>query len=159
MGAVERETGVVESQLSVLERSYGSFPVSQRTVSVSTTQYQRKRRRADDEVELYARVTNESGEVLHVTSEGGMVLPSTTAHIDGHLERAIQSTVAERAGIECRIDGVRGVTILGIQDRNDPGRETVYRLGVVYEANWTDGSPAPDADWRAYEPDTHPVYV
>lgn len=159
MGAVERSSSVVESQLSVLEESYGSFPVNQRTVSVPTAQYERKRRRADEEIELYAKVTNDESEVLHVRVDGDRVLPSTTAPVDGRPERAIRSTVAERTGIECRVEGVHGATILGLQDADDPERESVYRLGVIYEADRTGGSLAPDADWQAYEPDAHPVYV
>ncbi|WP_436900921.1 hypothetical protein [Halovenus halobia] len=160
MGVVEQTSGAVESQLSALEESYGSFSVSQRTVTVPTAQYEN--RRGEDgcqQIDLYAKVHNEQSEVLHVEREGPTVLPSAETTIDAELERVARQTVETEAGVTCQIDGVDAVTILGLQDATDTDRETVYTLAVVFEAQYTDGAPDDPAVWKSFDAEDHPAYA
>lgn len=134
MNAVEHSSRSVESQLSALEDAYGQFHVTQVTISVDTEEYERRRNSGCDEIELYAKVTNDASEVLHVDTGYRRVLPSTTVAVDRPIEEALRSHVAETAGVDCRIEEIAGVTILGIRDGNDSTRNTVSRLAVLFEA-------------------------
>ena len=158
MGVVEQTSGAVESQLTALEESYGSFPVNQRTVTVPTAEYEQKRNRSE-EVEIYAKVRNENSEVLYVDADGKQALPSTRASIDDELERAACKTIREMADISCELQGVEAVTILGLHDDNDSDRETVYTLAVLFEGEHTAGSLGSGAVWQGFDADEHPVYV
>ncbi|WP_336327175.1 hypothetical protein [Halovenus sp. HT40] len=160
MGVVEQTSGAVESQLTALEESYGSFSVNQRTVTVPTVEYEQQRDRSDcEEVDIYAKVRNDDAEVLYVDADGKQVLPSTRASIDDELERAARTTVTEMADISCEIRGIEAVTILGLHDGNDGERETVYTLAVLFEGQYTDGSLSSEAVWREFDADDHPVYA
>lgn len=160
MGVVEQTSGAVESQLSALEESYGSFSVNQRSVTVPTEQYERKRGRDGcEQVDLYIKVENDDSEALHVDEDGAAVLPSTETTIDTMLERAARTTVEETTGVDCRIEGIEAVTILGLRDGNDTDRETVYTLAVLFEASHASGETGPDADWQSFDPNDHPVYA
>ena len=160
MGVVEQTSGAVESQLTALEESYGSFPVNQRTVTVPTAEYEQRRDRSDcEEIDLYAKVQNDDAEVLYVDVEGKRVLPSTRVSIDADLERAACTTVTEMADVSAEMQGIEAVTILGLHDGNDESRETVYTLAVLFEGQHTDGSLSSEAVWREFDADDHPVYA
>jgi hypothetical protein len=160
MGVVEQTSGAVESQLSALEESYGSFSVNQRTITVPTAEYEQKRDRPGcEEVDIYTKVRNENSAVLHVDTDGKRVLPSTSATIDDELEQTARTTVREMADITCEIQGIEAVTILGLHDGNDSGRETVYTLAVLFEGQYIDGTLASEAVWREFDADDHPVYA
>lgn len=160
MGAVEHSSGLVESQLSALEDSYDSFSINQRTVSVPTPQYEQKREGSKNpQIELYAKVTNDTSDVLYVDTDIHRVLPSTTASVDDGLEETVRETVKEKTGIECEVEGIAGVTILGIRDEDDTDRNPIYRLAVLFEADSKGGSVGENATWDQYDPDAHPVYV
>ncbi len=160
MGVVEETSGAVESQLSALEESYGSFSVNQRTVTVPTAQYEN--RRGEDgrqQIDLYAKVRNEQSEVLHVEREGTTALPSAETTIEAELEETARETVKSEAGIDCHIEGVEAVTILGLQDATETDRETVYTLAVVFEAEYSDGTPDDAAVWESFDAEHHPAYA
>jgi hypothetical protein len=158
MGVVEQTSGAVESQLSTLEESYGSFSVNQRTVAVPTTEYE-TRRNSRQEVDLYAKVTNNQSEVLYVDTGGSKGLPSTTATVEGGLEHQLQAIVENRTGVSCQIDGIEAVTILGLRDTSNSDRETVYTLAILFDAEYTDGSLRAQAAWQQFDADDHPAYA
>lgn len=159
MGVVEQTSGAVESQLSALEESYGSFSVNQCTVSVPTDEYEQKRDESScKEVAIHAKVRNEEEEVLYV-DDGRELLPSTTTTIDAELEQVARTTVGDLAGVTCRIEGIEAVTILGLHDGNDGSRETVYTLAVLFEGEYTSGKTAENAVWKSFDPDDHPAYA
>jgi len=160
MGVVEQTRGAVESQLSALEESYGSFSVNQRTVTVPTAEYEQKRDRSGrEDVDVYAKVHNEESEVLYVDTDDGRVLPSTETGIDEQLEGAARATVDEMAGIACEIRGIEAVTILGLHDGDDSARETIYTLAVLFEGEYIKGELGSKAHWQQFDPDDHPVYA
>lgn len=159
MGVVEHSSGAVESQLSVLENSYGSFSIHQRTVSVPSAQYEEVRSLSGSNVEVHAKVTNSSSEALHVSENGGAVLPSTVTTVEDSLETVVCSVVVERTGITCEVTELLGVTILGVNDRTDPERETLYRLAILFDARQVDGSTTENAVWKEYDQDAHPAYL
>ncbi|MXR52519.1 hypothetical protein GRX03_12990 [Halovenus sp. WSH3] len=160
MGVVEQTSGAVESQLSALEESYGSFSVNQRTVTVPTAEYERKRNESGcKELDVHAKVLNDKTEVLYVDEDGREVLPSTTTTFDVELHRVARQTVDEMAGITCQIDGLEAVTILGLHDGNDESRETVYTLAVLFEGEHTSGTAGAGAVWKSFDPNDHPVYA
>jgi hypothetical protein len=160
MGVVEQTSGAVESQLTSLEETYGSFSVNQRTVAVPTAQYERRcGENGCERIDLYAKIHNDAAEVLHVEPEGTTVLPSAETTIDADLEQIARETVASEAGIDCRIEGLEAVTILGLQDGADTDRETVYTLAVLIEGHSTDGTPDSDAVWESFDAGDHPAYA
>lgn len=160
MGVVEQTSGAVESQLTSLEETYGSFSVNQRTVTVPTEQYERRcGKEGCRRIDLYAKVHNDDAEVLHVEREGTTVLPSAETTIDAALEQAARETVESEAGIRCRIEGLEAVTILALQDGDDTDRETVYTLAVQVEATHTGGTTDADAVWESFDAGDHPAYA
>jgi hypothetical protein len=160
MGVVEQTSGAVESQLTSLEETYGSFSVNQRTVAVPTAQYERRcGEEGCERIDLYAKVHNDDGAVLHVERDGTTVLPSTETTIDTALERTARETVKSAAGVRCRIEGLEAVTILGLQDGSDTDRETVYTLAVLLEGQHTDGQIDADAVWKRFDASDHPAYT
>lgn len=158
MGAVEQSNGAIESQLSVLEEAYDSFPVNQRTVTVPTAEYERRRER-NRAVELYIKVRNERSEVLHLDTDHQPVLPSTTAPIDAPFDERLQSTVEQQAGVQCHVEGLSGVTILSLRDKNDADRETVYCLGAMFDAEHSGEADSDGAVWQEFDPGVHPAYL
>jgi ADP-ribose pyrophosphatase YjhB (NUDIX family) len=158
MGAVEQSSGVVESYLSTLEESYGSFSINQRTVSVSADRYAEEHAR-EATVELRVKVENEDAEVLHVEADGTPTLPSTTVQMDESLEPTVRSTVAEKAGIECQIQELEAVTILGLHNADDEESETLYRLEIIFEATHEGGTAGEEAVWKEHDSERNPVFV
>lgn len=158
MGVVEQTSGAVESQLTALEESYDSFPVNQRTVTVPTAEYEQERGRSGAEVDVRAKVRNESAGVLYVDTDEGRALPATRTSLDGELEDAARTTVDEMAGVSCEIEGIEAVTILGLHDDSDEDRETVYSLVVLFEAQYTNGTLGPDAVWRESDAESGAVH-
>jgi hypothetical protein len=136
MGVVEQSHETVESYLSALDESYGSFPVNQSTVSVPSAEYERERERASaGYVDLYTKVTNEDADVLHVEDDDELVVPSTRTN-EHSLEDVATACVEKQTGLSCAIEMVEQATILGVQN-SDSDCETVYRLAVVFEATPT----------------------
>ena len=149
MGAVEQSYATVESYLSALDESYDSFSVNQTTLAVSSGRYEREREKAGaGRVDLYAKVTNDNSEVLHVEQEDSLGLPATTT-TEETFEHAACTAVSELTGVDCRIVDVEQATILGIRDADDRARETVYRLAVVFEATHRSGTVNGNAVWES----------
>ena len=148
MGAVEQSYEAVESYLSTLDESYDSFTINQRTLAVSTAQFEREREHAiAGTVDLYTKVRNDDREVLHVREDDELVLPSAKTSTTP-FARIATETVEERTGVTCRVDDVEEATILGIHDATD-AHETVYRLVVVFEATRQAGTPDEGTVWHA----------
>jgi len=157
MGVVERSYAAVESYLSVLDQSYGSFSVNQTTVAVSQSRYEREREKAGaGSVDVYTKVRNDESELLHVQNAETLELPSTTV-TDEEFERAAATAVENETGIDCRIVDVEQATILGVRNIDDDSHKTVYRLAVVFEASHSSGSISSDAEWQ--ETATQPKLV
>jgi ADP-ribose pyrophosphatase YjhB (NUDIX family) len=97
--------------------------------------------------------------VLHVEENGTSTLPSTTVQMDESLEPTIRSTVAEKAGIECRIQDLAAVTILGLHNEDDGECETLYRLGVIFEATKEGGTAGERAIWKEHDAERSPVFI
>jgi hypothetical protein len=134
MGAVEHSSDTVEEQLSVLKEVYDSFSVNQTTVSVAPSQYERVAAVAErGDIEVYAAVRNDDGDVLHAGDGDESELPSGTASAVDELERAARAAVREAADIEWTLAGVDRAHIRGVRDADDESRDTVYSLAVVVE--------------------------
>lgn len=149
MDPVERTRETVESQLSVLEEHYRTFPINQTTISVSRERYEREQERAQQEqVWVYTRVHNEDDDVLHVADGDSFSLPSTTVELSS-LETTARELVEARTGIECQLNGIEQATILGIQQAEADDQDTIYRLAVVFDAAHESGTVQEEAVWRA----------
>jgi len=153
MGAVEQSSGEIESYLSTLEESYGSFSINQRTVTISPEQYEQERAK-DDAVAVHLKVRNESGDVLHVEDGGSPALPSTTVSMDESLEPPAKAVVTEETGVSCRIEELSAVTILGLHDEANPESETLYRLAVLFEATLENDPGDGQAVWKDHDPES-----
>jgi hypothetical protein len=148
----------VESVLEDLEQRYGSCPVNQSTVSVSEERYADVREAEPaDRVGAYAAVHNDDAEVLHVSDGDGAELPGGRVPLDGALGGRVCQVVERQTGVECTLDGLERVTIVGIRDADDPDRETVYRVVVVFAGTHTAGRPGEGAEWKSRPAGTPPV--
>jgi len=159
MGVVEEARANVEACLANLENVY-SFAVDQRTFAVSQVKYQRAREDARKGLlDVYAKIHNGNGEVLHVRRDGDPELPGTTVKHGESLEPALESAVRERTGAACSIDGIERATILGVRNRDDPDRPTVYRLSVVFDAVPDSGFGGGNVTWRELRETARPGHA
>lgn len=150
MGAAVSGNEVGE-HLERLEDRFGPFPVDQTTISVGSAVYDRACERVNEGVvDAIVRVWNEAGDVLHVEREDDWRLPrrrgTTVASLTETVERGVWADLA----VECQVDGLGRVTIVGVRNRDDPEAETVYRLLAVVDASHATGDPR-DGQWRRIE--------
>lgn len=140
-----------------LEEQFGSFPVNQTTLVVSEADYAAARERADrGMVDVYVRVYNGEGEVLHVRGDGEPTVPRYVSGTDGSLADRVRARVEEETGVACAVDDVARATITGVRGDADQGA-TLYRLVVLLDATYERGSPDGGV-WEAGEP-AIPEYV
>jgi ADP-ribose pyrophosphatase YjhB (NUDIX family) len=160
MGVVEQSSATVESCLSMLEESYGSFSINQTTLSVPEAEYEQAITEArKDRIDVYAKVQNDDAEVLHVRDQNTPTLPSTTTSSDGSLEREAKTAVQQRTGIECSITAVEQATILGITNDDDADSDTIYRLAVLFEARYDAGAVNENGVWQQSANPPQPIKV
>lgn len=149
MGAVETSYSVVENHLEQLGETYQSFAINQTTVAVATDRYEREKATSDPEViEVYTRVHNDDSEILHVNDGDALELPRATTASVTDVEATARQAVEDAAGIECILEGLDAVTIIGVRDANDDSRPTVYRLIAVFDAVVADDTAATDVEWE-----------
>lgn len=160
MGTADRSRARVEELLAELERSYGSFPVNQTTLSVADERYERAREQyAEGSVDAYVELRNEADEVLHVREDGNVGLPGTAGDPTNSLEEAVRRAVAAQAGVDLAIDGISEVTIVGIANADDEDAAVLYRLLVVFDADYAGGDLAENAEWRPARADPDAAMV
>ena len=158
MGVAARTQEAVEDRLAGLQETYGSVTVNQTTISLPDERFESVADRyAGGLVDAYVAVENGEDEVLHVAADDGLELPGTAPAADEPLERGARRAVEEATGVRCRIDGLREVTITGI--RNADSGETVYRLVVVFSAEYLDGPVGARAEWAERAVEVAPVHV
>ena len=158
MGVAARSRERVEWRLAELEAAYGSFPVTQTTVTLPGERYERAREQyRDGLVDVYAEVRNDDGEILHVETDGGLALPGTATDVDDSLEGRVCRTVEQETGVECRVEELAEVTIAGIRNADAPDVATVYRLVVVFAAAHESGVTNSQSAWEADVHDVPPV--
>jgi len=149
MGVVEQSSSNVEESIAMLEESYSSFSINQKTLSVAPSQYEEVRAAArEDRLDAYAKVRNGDDEVLHITREDSLVLPSTTTPAGSSLEADICAAVTDGTGVDCSITDVEQATILGISNAEDDDCGTIYRLAILFEATLDGGTAHDDVVWE-----------
>ncbi|MFC7073910.1 hypothetical protein ACFQJ7_02865 [Halovenus rubra] len=147
MGVEEQSQDTVEAYLSALEESYGSFPINQTTVSVTSTEYQRERERADVGcVDLYTKIENDQSEILHIKDGTELALPSARTS-DETFEYSAVKSVEAATGISCQIEHIEQATILGVHGA-EPDEKAVYRLAVIFVGTPESETPAAEAVWH-----------
>ncbi|WP_335999787.1 NUDIX hydrolase [Halorientalis halophila] len=155
MNLAGRSRDHVESLLSALDDSYESFPVTQTTVSVPSETYDPIARKWRQEVaRADVHVRNDAGEVLVSTDEEGPRAPSAIVAAGESLEEGARRAVTRSLGVECRLDGLAGVTIAGVQHEDDADANPIYRLLVVFTGQRVAGTPSRASEWRAEPPDS-----
>lgn len=138
----------VGEDIERLEDRFGSFPVNQTTLDVSEACYESARERAGaEELDVYVRVRNDDGEVLHVGGDEGGSVPQCVSGPNEPLSAAVTRTVRTETGVECAVDDVARVTITGVRDEDDPDAEAIYRLVALVDARHERGR-ARGAEWR-----------
>jgi len=160
MGVAERSREHVEAKLEELEEAYGSFAVTQTTITLPGEQYKSMRERGNpDPIAAYIAVTNDEEDVLHVDGEEEPELPGVQVGLGESLEPAVREQVRDAAGIDCVVDGVEQVTITGLRHGDDPSAETLYHLVVVFSGEHRAGAPASEATWRQLDDGLEPAYA
>jgi len=154
MNLAGRSRDCVEDLLAELEAGYGSFPVSQTTVSVSSECYEEIAREWEGTVgRVDVHVRNDADEVL-VRPEGEAVrAPASTVSSGASIENRARSAV-QSTGVECRIDGLEAVTIAGVRNEDDAEADPVYRLLVLFTGTHVSGTPPAECQWRAEPPES-----
>lgn len=141
MNEAERSEQWVTDQLDRLEEVYGSAPVHQLGWTVPPARYERA---ADaDGIERAVagvHVTNDADEVLLIRDgHDEWACPRGPVDPGESLEEGAKRNVREATGIDCSIDSVERITIVGIGDETDRERPQVYCLVVRFV-----GSSGPD---------------
>jgi len=135
MDTVGGSREVIGDGIELLQEHHGPFPVNQTTLSLSPEAYHDAVKRATDGVaDVYIRVHNDDGEVLHVETDGRRRVPRCVGESAKPLADRACRAVQEATGIDCVIDEIVRVTIAGVRNAEDPEAETVYRLLVLFDA-------------------------
>lgn len=159
MGAVEQSCATVEACLSELDETYDSFSITQTTISVSASRYERECEKARaGYVELYAKVENDDSEVLYVEDDDELALPSTSTN-DREFETAVTTAVTDTTDIDCHVVGVEEVTIIGVNNADSAESGTVYRLAILFEARPTGEGSTSKAVWEHSATRETPAYM
>ncbi|SEN22464.1 hypothetical protein SAMN05216388_100296 [Halorientalis persicus] len=151
MSLAGRSRDHVTEMLAELEAEYGSFPVSQTTVSIPSGCYEetvREWRQTVARVDVHVR--NDAGEVL-ARADGDEVRPPGSAVGP---EESLEERARRAVGVECRIDGLQAVTIAGIQNEHDADDDPVYRLVALFDGTHVGGTPPADCRWLADPPES-----
>lgn len=160
MGVAARSREAVQDRLESLQRTYGNVTVNQTTISLPADRFRAVAEQyTDGLVDAYVAVRNHDEEVLHVDAEEGLELPGTATESDESPEARARRAVEEATGVVCRIDGLREVTIAGIRDADEPEGKTLYRLVVVFSAEYLEGAVEADAEWADRAREVAPLYV
>ena len=158
MGVAARSHEAIEDRIAGLQETYGSMTVNQTTVSLPGERFESVADRyAGGLVDAYVAVENGHDGVLHVADDDGLELPGTAPGANEPLERGARRAVEDATGVRCRIDGLREVTITGI--RNADSGKTVYRLVVVFSAEYLDGPVGDQAEWADRAAEVAPLHV
>ncbi len=141
MNTTERSEQWVADQLSRLSDEYGSASVHQLSWTVPTERYDRiSNASATERATAGVRVTNGDSEILLVRDgHGEWACPRGPVDADESLEDGAVRNVRDETGINCVVEGVERITIVGISDEADRERSPVYCLIVRFV-----GSCGPD---------------
>ncbi|WP_226021702.1 hypothetical protein [Halomicrobium salinisoli] len=140
---------MVGESIRELEDRFGSFPVNQTTLRLSPEAYADALERAEAGVaDLYVRVENAEGKVLHVPDGKRPRVPRCVGTLrDRPVERA-RRAVREATGVACTVDDVARVTIAGVRNGSDADAPPAYRLLVLFEGSPVDGT-SENGVWRS----------
>ncbi|WP_018258017.1 hypothetical protein [Halomicrobium katesii] len=148
MESVGGSRDVIGNGIELLQQRHGPFPVNQTTLSLSPDAYDAAVERAcDGFADVYVRVENDDGEVLHVQGEDRRRVPRCVGGSETPLSERARDAVKDATGVSCTIDGIVRVTIAGVRNAEDTDAETVYRLLVLADATY-DGGQAERGVWR-----------
>ncbi|EMA53434.1 MULTISPECIES: NUDIX domain-containing protein [Halococcus] len=143
MDAAGRSEQWVEDQLGRLTDEYDSSSVHQTSWAVPAERYERIAGvAADERAAAGVRVTNEDSEVLLVQDRRDeWAAPRGRVEPDESLETGAIRNVREATGVECAIEDVERISIVGVGDETDRDRDrsSIYCLVVLFA-----GSCGPD---------------
>lgn len=142
----------VTARLTQLRDAYEGFEVTQTTLSADTEAFDRVC--GDDGGFTHANVlvTDDAGRSLLVEDADGWTYPSVTVTTGQPLVETVGSAVETTTGVVPVIDGIERVAIVGINCDDDPEREPVYQLQIVFSATVGEGEPVPPAAWHENPP-------
>lgn len=134
MNVSERSEGWVADQLSRLTDEYGSVSVHQLSWTVPAERYHRVTEAEDGERAIAGvHVTNAENNTLLVRDRHNeWVCPRGPVDTDESLEDGAVRNVRETTGIDCTVEDVERITIIGISDEEDRDRPPVYCLVVRF---------------------------
>ena len=158
MDVAGRSEQWVGDQLGRLTDEYGSESVHQASWAVPAERYDRIADVAVDErAAAGVRVTNDNGEVLLVRdrrNEWGA--PRGRVDPDESLEEGAIRNVREATGVDCTIDGVERISMVGVGDETDRDRSSIYCLVVLFVGSCGADERVDPADgpvrWRRSSP-------
>ena len=137
---------------SVVEVGVGNRPdvaaaLAERGVDVTATDIY-ERRVPDGVADVYVRVHNDDGEVLHAEGDGRPRVPRCVGTSAKPLVDRARTAVEEATGVSCVIDEIVRVTIAGVRNAENPDADTVYRLLVLFDATYDSGQ-AQNGVWQS----------
>lgn len=160
----ERSHRLVDETLERLRDEYRDFREIGRAFAVPDAQYEFtvERFEAGSVGGAGAWVTDAAGRVLLVQDrglDGPWSEPSGKVEPGESLEAAACREVLEETGVQCAIEGLHLANHWRVSSADDPDRDTVHRLVVVFDAVYVDGTVRPqpgeidDARWWRVQPE------
>jgi ADP-ribose pyrophosphatase YjhB (NUDIX family) len=137
MAVSERSREQVGELLSTLSTQYGSVSVDQTTTALPPAAYERacEQFAAGRVACAGVRLEDAEGRVLLVKDEEGTnrwAEPGGTVNADETLEAGAKRLVKRTTGLDCDIDEVTRVSIVGIGDERNVDRPPVYQLQILF---------------------------
>ncbi|WP_338727805.1 NUDIX hydrolase [Haladaptatus sp. DJG-WS-42] len=144
MAVSERSREQVGELLSTLSTQYGSVPVNQTTTALPPATYERacEQFAAGRVVCAGVRLEDPDGRVLLVKEDDGTnrwAEPGGRVGADETLEAGAKRLVKRTTGLDCDIDEVTRVSIVGIGDERNVERPPVYQLQLLFSGVPTGG--------------------
>ncbi|PSP93791.1 hypothetical protein BRC91_09385 [Halobacteriales archaeon QS_4_62_28] len=146
-------SNIIGEGIESLQKRHGSFPVNQTTLSLRADAYHDASERASEGIaDVYVRVYNDNGDVLHIGTDGQRRVPRCVGDSGRSLKDRARNAVEESTGVTCSIEQIVRVTIAGVRNADDPDAETVYRLLVLFDGSRS-GGKLRDGVWQS-DPET-----
>jgi ADP-ribose pyrophosphatase YjhB (NUDIX family) len=140
MDAAGRSEEWVENQLGRLTDEYDSSSVHQTSWTVPAERYDRIAGiAADERAAAGVRVTNDDEVLLVRDRRDEWSSPRGRVGPDESLEEGAIRNVREATGIECTVEDVERISMVGVGDETDRDRSSIYCLVVLFA-----GSCGPD---------------
>ena len=148
MSLAGRSRRAVTAELARLHEDYRGFETVEKRFEVARPAFERTVERVEAGTigGAGAWVTDDAGRVLLVRDgepDGPWSEPSGKVEPGESLEAAARREVREETGVTCAIEGLHLASHWRVVPADDPNRDPIHRLVVVFDAGYVSGTVRP----------------